>query len=44
MADGYNNVDYAFTLPNYFPSPGQVLQSAIAMQDRRGEFNYENQV
>jgi hypothetical protein len=44
MADGYNNADYAFTLPNYFPSPGQVLQSAIAMQDRRGEFNYENQV
>jgi hypothetical protein len=44
MADGYNNVDYAFTLPNYFPSPGQVLQSAIAMQDRRGESDYENQV
>ena len=44
MADGYNNADYAFTLPNYFPSPGQVLQSAIAMQDRRGEFDYENQV
>lgn len=44
MADGYNNVDYAFTLPNYFPSPGQVLQSAISMQDRRGDFNYENQV
>jgi len=44
MADGYNNADYAFNLPNYFPSPGQVLQSAIAMQDRRGEFDYENQV
>ena len=44
MADGYNNADYAFTLPNYFPSPGQVLQSAIAMQDRRAESDYENQV
>jgi hypothetical protein len=44
MADGYNNVDYAFTLPNYFPSPGQVLQSAIAMQERRAESDYENQV
>jgi hypothetical protein len=44
MADGYNNADYAFTLPNYFPSPGQVLQSALAMQERRAESDYENQV
>ena len=44
MADGYNNADYAFTLPNYFPAPGQVLQSAIARQDRKAEFDYENQM
>lgn len=35
MADGYNNADYAFTLPNYFPAPGQVLQSAIAQRERQ---------
>jgi hypothetical protein len=44
MADGYNNADYAFTLPNYFPAPGQVLQSAIARQDKQAEFDYENQI
>jgi hypothetical protein len=44
MADGYNNADYAFTLPNYFPAPGQVLQSAIARQDKQAEFDYENQM
>lgn len=35
MADGYNNADYAFILPNYFPAPGQVLQSAIAQRERQ---------
>lgn len=44
MADGYNNADYAFILPNYFPAPGQVLQSAIARQDKQAEFDYENQI
>jgi hypothetical protein len=44
MADGYNNADYAFTLPNYFPAPGQVLQSAIARQDKQAEIDYENQM
>jgi hypothetical protein len=44
MADGYNNADYAFTLPNYFPAPGQVLQSAIARQDKQAEFDYENKM
>ena len=44
MADGYNNADYAFTLPNYFPAPGQVLQSAIARRDKQAEFDYENQM
>jgi hypothetical protein len=44
MADGYNNADYAFILPNYFPAPGQVLQSAIARKDRKAEFDYENQM
>lgn len=44
MADGYNNADYAFILPNYFPAPGQVLQSAIARQDKQAEIDYENQM
>lgn len=44
MADGYNNADYAFTLPNYFPAPGQVLQSAIAQKERQAQFDYENQM
>jgi hypothetical protein len=35
MADGNNSADYAFTLPNYFPAPGQVLQSAIAQRERQ---------
>lgn len=35
MADGNNSADYAFNLPNYFPAPGQVLQSAIAQRERQ---------
>ena len=44
MADGNNSADYAFTLPNYFPAPGQVLQSAIAQKERQAQFDYENQM
>lgn len=37
MANGFNNQDFAVNLPNLFGTPGESLDSAIALQQRRGE-------
>lgn len=33
----YNQADFAVTLPNAFPTPGQVLQNGVALNERRQE-------
>lgn len=37
MANGFNNQDFAVSLPSQFGSPGEALDTAISLQQRRNE-------